>query len=207
MFDLKKLTRYAVFVGAALGLLGPSAFAQYGSYPRTYQRAEWGYANRVVRGTVVAVSNVRYGQRIRLADGMELVVPESALSSMHGRRGAAALVPGDVVRMTVHSVQGDGRDARVLSIELLQSNSYYGNSRRTAGTIVSVNRRDRFMVLETDGGYRINVDLRVYAGRDWSVLDRFQRGDRVSITGRMERGTIIAEEIRSVGDHDRWDHR
>lgn len=207
MFDLKKLTRNAVFVAVALGLVGPSAFAQYGSYPRTYQRAQWGYANRVVRGTVVAVSNMRYGQRIRLADGMELVVPESALSSMRGRRGAAELVPGDVVRMAVYSVQGDGRDARVLSIELLQSNSYYGNNRRIAGTIVSVNRRDRFMMMETDGGYRMNVDLRAYAGRDWSVLDRFRRGDRVSISGRIDRGTIIAEEIRSFGDHDRWNYR
>jgi hypothetical protein len=204
MLDLKKLTRNALFAGVALGLIGPSAFAQYGSYPRTYQRVEYGYANRVVVGTVVAASSSRYGQHIRLRDGMELVVPDSVLGTMRGRRGNAALVPGDVVRMTVYSRPGDGRDARVVSIELLQSNSYFGNNRRMTGTIVSVNRRDRIMVLETERGNTVSVDLNVYA-RNWSAMERFRRGERVTIVGRMERGIVIAEEIRLYDD--RWEHR
>jgi hypothetical protein len=210
MFSTKILSRNMALAGAFTFLLGSSAFAQYGSYPGTYHAADRGYANRVVEGTVASVAVARYGERIRLTNGMDLVVPNSVTAVNQGRRyGAATLLPGDVVRMTVYSREGDGRDARVLSFELLQSNSnsYFGNDRRMSGTIVSFDRRNRSMVVQTDRGRTVSVDLSTYNGRmGW---DTFHRGDRVSITGRMDRGSVFVEDIR-VDNHDRndqYDHR
>jgi len=197
--------------GAITFLLGSSAFAQYGSYPGTYRSADRGYANRVVEGTVASVAVARYGERIRLTNGMDLVVPNSVVGVNQGRRyGAATLLPGDVVRMTVYSREGDGRDARVLGFELLQSNSnnsYFGNDHRMNGTIVSFDRRDRSMIVQTDRGRTISVDLSAYNGRmGWGT---FRRGDRVSITGRFDRGTVIVDDIRVDNNdrYDQYDHR
>jgi len=197
MFSTKSLARNMALAGAFTFLLGSSAFAQYGSYPGTYRAAERGYANRVVEGTVASVAVARNGERIRLTNGMDLVVPNSITAVNQGRRyGAATLLPGDVVRMTVYSREGDGRDARVLSFELLQSNSnsYFGNDHRMNGTIVSFDRRNRSMIVQTDRGRTVSVDLSTYNGRmGWGT---FRRGDRVSITGRFDRGTVIVDDIR-----------
>jgi hypothetical protein len=197
--------------GAFAFLLGSSAFAQYGSDPGTYRAAERGYANRVVEGTVASVAVARNGERIRLTNGMDLVVPNSISGVNQGRRyGAATLLPGDVVRLTVYSREGDGRDARVLGFELLQSNSnnsYFGNDRRMSGTIVSFDRRNRSMIVQTDRGRTVSVDLSTYNGRmGW---DTFRRGNRVSITGRMDRGTVMVEDIRVDNNdrNDQYDHR
>jgi hypothetical protein len=208
MFNTKVLARNMALAGAVTFLLGSSAFAQYGSYPRTYgQVAQRGYANRVVEGTVASVEVARYGQRVRLTNGMDLVVPNSVTGESQGRRyGAATLRRGDVVRMTVYSREGDGRDARVLSLELLQSNSYgngygrgnsyFGADRQMNGTIVSVDRRNRSIVVETDRGRTVTVDVSGYSNRNANGYASFRRGDRISITGRMDRGTIFVEDIR-----------
>jgi hypothetical protein len=214
MFNTKILTRNMALAGAFTFLLGSSAFAQYGYYPGTYRTADRGYANRVVEGTVASVAVARNGERIRLTNGMDLVVPNSITAVNQGRRyGAATLLPGDVVRLTVYSREGDGRDARVLGFELLQSNSnsyygndrnsYFGNDRRMNGTIVSFDRRNRSMVVQTDRGRTVSVDLSTYNGRmGW---DTFHRGDRVSITGRMDRGSVFVEDIRvDGGDRDQY---
>ena len=207
MFSTKILTRNIALAGAITFLLGSSAFAQYGSNPEPNRAADRGYANRVVEGTVASVAVARNGERIRLTNGMDLVVPNSITGANQGRRyGAATLLPGDVVRMTVYSREGDGRDARVLGFELLQSNSssssYFGNDRRMNGTIVSFDRRHRSMVVQTDRGRTVSVDLSTYNGRmGW---DTFRRGNRVSITGRMDRGNVMVEDIR-VDNNDRND--
>jgi hypothetical protein len=214
MFNTKTLTRNMALAGAFTFLLGSSAFAQYGTYPGTYRAAERGYANRVVEGTVASVAVARYGERIRLTNGMDLVVPNSITGVSQGRHyGAATLLPGDVVRMTVYSREGDGRDARVLGFELLRSNrdsnSYFGHDRRMSGTIVSFDRRDRSMIVQTDRGRTISVDLSAYNGRlGWGT---FRRGDRVSISGRFDRdrGMILGDDIRlDNGDqYDQYGHR
>ncbi len=206
MFNTKILTRNMALAGAFTFLLGSSAFAQDGSYPGTYRAAERGYANRVVEGTVASVAVARNGERIRLTNGMDLIIPNSITGVTQGRRyGAATLLPGDVVRLTVYSREGDGRDARVLGFELLQSNrnsnSYFGNDRRMSGTIVSFDRRNRSMVVQTDRGRTISVDLSTYNGRlGWGT---FRRGDHVSITGRMDRGSVFVEDI-SVDSGDQY---
>jgi hypothetical protein len=206
MFNTKILSRNMALAGAFTFLLGSSAFAQYGSNPGTY-RAERGFANRVVEGTVASVAVARNGERIRLTNGMDLVVPNSITGVNQGRRyGAATLLPGDVVRLTVYSREGDGRDARVLGFELLQSNSnsnsYFGNDRRMNGTIVSFDRRNRSMVVQTDRGRTVSVNLSTYNGRmGW---DTFHRGDRVSITGRMDRGNVFVEDIRVIDSGDQY---
>src|SRR5664279_375658 len=124
MFSTKILTRNMALAGAVTFLLGSSAFAQYGSNPGPDRAADRGYANRVVEGTVASVAVARNGERIRMTNGMDLFVPNSITGVNQGRRyGAATLLPGDVVRLTVYSREGDGRDARVLGFELLQSNS------------------------------------------------------------------------------------
>ena len=211
MFNTKILSRNMALAGAITFLLGSSAFAQYGSNPGTYRAAERGYANRVVEGTVASVAVARYGERVRLTNGMDLVVPNSITAVNQGRRyGAATLLPGDVVRLTVYSREGDGRDARVLGFEILQSNannSYFGNDRRMSGTIVSFDRRNRSMIVQTDRGRTVSVDLSTYNGRmGW---DTFRRGNRVSITGRMDRGTVMVEDIRVDNNdrNDQYDHR
>ncbi len=211
MSNTKILSRNMVLAGAITFLLGSSAFAQYGSNPGPDRSADRGYANRVVEGTVASVAVARNGQRIRMTNGMDLFVPNSITAQNQGRRyGAATLLPGDVVRMTVYSREGDGRDARVLGFELLQSNSnnsYFGNDRRMSGTIVSFDRRNRSMVVQTDRGRTVSVDLSAYNGRmGW---DTFRRGNRVSITGRMDRGTVMVEDIRVDNNdrNDQYDHR
>jgi len=204
MFKTKMLARNLVMAGAATLLLGSSAFAQYGSSPRTGAYGNRGFANRVVEGTVSSVVHERNGDRVRLTSGMDLFVPNSIYSMNQGRRfGASMLQSGDVVRMNVWSREGDGRDAQVRSIELLQSASFYGNDRRLSGTVISFDRRARSLVLQAENGRTITVDVRSYGGRG------LRNGDRISISGRMSRGILIADDIRvsNTGQNDQYGHR
>lgn len=188
----KVFIRNLAFAGAVPLLLASSAFAQEGYRPA----AARGYANRVVEGTVAAAEATRNGERIRLTNGMDLVVPNSVLATNQGRPYRMNLLqPGDVVRMTVFSREGDGRDARVRSFEFLRAGTGYGddyyNARSLSGTVLSFDRRNNVLVLQTERGRTVNVDVRSYNGR-------LRRGDRVSVSGRMDRGSgnFIAIGVR-----------
>ena len=204
--NIRILTRNMALAGAATLLLGSSAFAQNRNYPGTYgQGGNRGYANRTVEGTVASVVHDRNGDRVRLTSGMDLFVPNSITSMNQGRRfGASMLQPGDVVRMTVYSREGDGRDAQVRSMELLQSGSAFGNDRRMNGTVVSFDRRSRTLVMQTDNGRTVTVDF-----RGMTSANNFRRGDRISVSGRFERGTVIADDIRlsNADQNDQYGHR
>lgn len=204
MFNTKVLARNLVLAGALPLLVASSAFAQYGSHQGTYRTASRGYANRTVEGTVASVAVARNGgEHVRLTNGMDVVVPPSITSTYQNRRyQAAMLVPGDVVRLNVYSREGDGRDAQVRSMEILSryDNNGYGrngnsgyrngyNQRLISGTIVSFDRRSNLAIVQTDSGRTINVDTNAYSGR-------FRRGDRVNISGRMNRGTFVADGVR-----------
>jgi|KBSMisStandDraft_5_1062788.scaffolds.fasta_scaffold181554_2 hypothetical protein len=192
--NTKIFIRNLAFAGAVPLLLASSAFAQEGYYRPVAAR---GYANRVVEGTVAAVEPARNGERIRLTNGMDLVVPNSVLATNQGRPYQMNLLrPGDVVRMTVFSREGDGRDARVRSFEFLRGGTGYGddnyyNARSLNGTVLSFDRRNNVLVLQTDRGRTINVSVNSYGGR-------IRRGDRVSVTGRMDRdaGTFVAAGVQ-----------
>ncbi|MBV8546338.1 MAG: hypothetical protein JO093_11370 [Acidobacteria bacterium] len=207
MLNTKALIRNVALAGALPLLVASSAFAQYGSYPGTYRTANRGYANRTVEGTVASVAVARNGgEHVRLTNGMDVVVPASITGMYQNRRyQAAMLVPGDVVRLNVYSREGDGRDAQVRSMEILSryDNSYgrngYGyrngrngyNDRLVTGTVVSYDRRSNLAVIQTDNGRTVNVDVNAYGGRN-----AFRRGDRVNISGRMDRGTFVADGVR-----------
>jgi hypothetical protein len=187
-----------LMAGAVTAMLVPSSFAQSPRDQRVYGQRQ-GYANRVVEGTVQSIAHDRYGDHVRLTSGMDLIVPAAITGTYQGRRyGATSLQPGDTVRMNVYSREGDGRDAEVRSLELLSRNAGYGNDnvwgadRRLNGTVVSVNRRARSMVVRTDRGRTINVDL----GNNGRGRNNFRAGDRVSISGRMDRNIVIADDIR-----------
>jgi hypothetical protein len=210
MFNTKRFARNMALAGALPFLVASSAFAQYGGNQGTYRTANRGYANRTVEGTVASVAVARNGgEHVRLTNGMDVVVPPSITGMYQNRRyQAAMLVPGDVVRLNVYSRQGDGRDAQVRSMEILSrySNNGYGNNRNNGyrngnngnngynerqitGTIVSYDRRSNLAVIQTDNGRTVNVNVNAYSGR-------FRRGDRVNISGRMDRGTFIADGVR-----------
>jgi hypothetical protein len=204
MFSAKVFIRNLALAGAVPLLLASSAVAQSGYYDQAPSR---GYANRIVEGTVASIAPARNGERIRLTNGMDLVVPNSVIATNQGRRYQTSLLqPGDVVRMTVYSREGDGRDARVRSFEFLRSaNAYndndrrdgrdYDNDRSIAGTVMSFDPRSNMLVMQTDGGRSINVDVRTYRGR-------FHRGDRVSVSGRMDRssGNFVAVGVQIGGN-------
>jgi hypothetical protein len=205
MFSTKIFIRNVALAGTVTFLLGAPAFAQNPNhnYPRSNdQAANRGFANRVVEGTVASVVRDRNGDRVRLTNGMDLLVPNSISSMNQGRRfGASMLQPGDVVRMNVYSREGDGRDAQVRSLELVSTSSAYSNDRRLNGTVVSVDRRGRNLVIQADNGGRVNIDLTTYGrGRNSSS---FRTGDRVSVTGRMNHGTLIADDVRIATQSDR----
>jgi len=202
MLNPKILARNIALAGALPLLVASSAFAQYGSNQGTYRTANRGYANRIVEGTVASVAEARNGgEHVRLTNGMDLVVPPSITGMYQSRRyQAAMLLPGDVVRMSVYSREGDGRDAQVRSMEIVSrydnnrnGNGYRNgyNDRLIAGTIVSYDRRSNVAVVQTDNGRMINVNVNVYGGRN-----TFHRGDHVNISGRMDRGTFIADGVR-----------
>jgi hypothetical protein len=213
MFNPKVLARNIALAGALPLLVASSAFAQYGSYPGTYRTANRGYANRTVEGTVASVAVARNGgEHVRLTNGMDVVVPASITGMYQNRRyQAAMLVPGDVVRLNVYSREGDGRDAQVRSMEILSrysNNNGYGrngnngygngnngnngyNDRLITGTVVSYDRRSNLAVIQTDNGRTVNVNVNAYGGRG-----AFRRGDRVNISGRMDRGTFVADGVR-----------
>ena len=202
MFKTNVFARNIALAGAVTLLLASSAFAQSDNYGRGERSSGRDFANRVVEGTVASVAPGRNGERIRLTSGMDLIVPNSVLATNQGRRYQMSLLqPGDVVRMNVYSREGDGRDAQVRSFEFLRGgngdrdnnrdNNGYNNDRNLNGTVVSFDRRNNMLVLQTDSGRTINVDVRSYDGR-------FRRGDRVSVSGRMDRdrGTFIAAGVR-----------
>jgi hypothetical protein len=204
MLNTKVLLRNLALAGALPLLVASSAFAQYGSYPGTYRTANRGYANRVVEGTVASVAVARNGEHVRLTNGMDVVVPNSITGMYQNRRyQAAMLLPGDVVRLNVFSREGDGRDAQVRSMEILSrydngydrngNNGYRNgyNDRLISGTIVSYDRRSNLVIVQTSNGRTINVDVNVYGGRN-----PFRRGDLVNISGRMNRGTFVADGVR-----------
>jgi hypothetical protein len=208
MLNTKVLLRNFALAGALPLLVASSAFAQYGSYPGTYRAANRGYANRTVEGTVASVAVARNGgEHVRLTNGMDVVVPASITGMYQNRRyQAAMLVPGDVVRLNVYSREGDGRDAQVRSMEILSrydnnygrngNNGYRNgnngwNDRLITGTVVSYDRRSNLAVIQTDNGRTVNVNVNAYGGRN-----AFRRGDRVNISGRMDRGTFVADGVR-----------
>jgi hypothetical protein len=213
MINPKTLLRNFALAGALPLLVASSAFAQYGNYPGTYRTANRGYANRTVEGTVASVAVARNGgEHVRLTNGMDVVVPPSITSNYQNRRyQAAMLVPGDVVRLNVYSREGDGRDAQVRSMEILSrydnngygrngnngyrnGNNGYGNGyneRLISGTVVSYDRRNNLAVVQTDNGRSVTVNVNAYGGRN-----AFRRGDRVNISGRMDRGTFVADGVR-----------
>lgn len=203
MIKTNVFARNIALAGAVTLLLASSAFAQSGYYGRGEYSADRGFANRVVEGTIASAEQTRFGEHIRMTSGMDLVVPNSVLATNQGQRYQISLLqPGDVVRMSVFSREGDGRDAKVRSFELLRpANGYRDNNgyneRNLNGTVVSFSGREGLMVLQTDSGRTINVDVRAYDGR------RFRRGDRVSVSGRMDRGrgTFVAAGIR-INDRD-----
>lgn len=199
---------YSIALSGALALVaGTSAQAQYPSYERSSNHN----ANRVVEGTVASVAPGRNGDHVRLTNGMDLFVPSSITDANQGRRyGASTLRPGDLVRMNVYSREGDGRDARVRSMEILQSNdrnyrhntyrnnrnNNYRNNSLMSGTVVSVDRRANTVVMREDDGQVTTVDLNTYGGRT-SMTDTLRRGDRISVSGRMNRGgVVIANDVR-----------
>jgi hypothetical protein len=194
--NTKIFIRNLAFAGAVPLLLASSAFAQGRYYEPAAAR---GYANRVVEGTVAAAEPARNGERIRLTNGMDLVVPNSVLATNQGRPYQMNLLqPGDTVRMTVFSREGDGRDARVRSFEFLRSGAGYGNGngnnsyyndRSLTGTVLSYDRRNSVLVLQTDRGRTVNVTVGSYGGR-------VRRGDRISVTGRMNAGSFIATGVQ-----------
>jgi hypothetical protein len=209
MFNIKVLARSIAIAAALPILVASSAFAQNRSYPGTYRAANRGYANRIVEGTVASVAAARNGgEHVRLTNGMDLIVPPSITGSYQSRRyEAAMLLPGDVVRMAVYSREGDGRDAQVRSLEILSryendygrrngNNEYRNrnngyNERLITGTVVSYDRRSDLAIVQTDNGRNVTVDMNAYGGRN-----AVRRGDRVSISGRMNRGTFIADGVR-----------
>jgi len=62
--------------------------------------------------------------------------------------------------------------------------------------VVSVDRRSETLVLQTENGRTVTVDLSDASDDD----SRFRRGDRISVTGRMRRGTFVAEDVRLRGN-------
>ncbi len=202
MFKTNVFARNIALAGTFTLLLASSAFAQSGYYGRGEYSADRGFANRIVEGTIASAEQTRFGEHIRLTSGMDLVVPNSVLATNQGRRYQTSLLqPGDVVRMSVFSREGDGRDARVRSFEFLRSgngyrNDGYNNDRSLSGTVVSFDRREGMLVLQTDSGRTLNVSLQSYDGR-------LHRGDRISVSGRMDRdrGTFIAAGVRLDGNN------
>lgn len=192
MISSKKFARNFALAGALALLVGSSADAQDRNRQRRVDARQ--PANRYVEGTVASVVRERGGDRVRLTNGMDVVVPNAITGQERGRRfGAATLEPGDQVRMEVYSQEGDGRDARVRSLEVVQRNGVYGSDRRLIGNVVSYNKRSGVLVVETDGGRTIDVDARAFADRNTGRA--FRRGDRVSISGRMDRGMLMADDV------------
>jgi hypothetical protein len=207
MLNTKVLLRNIALTGALPLLVASSAFAQYGSYQGSYRAADRGYANRTVEGTVASVELGRNGgEHVRLTSGMDVVVPPSITGMYQNRRyQASMLLPGDVVRLDVFSRDGDGRDAQVRSMQILSrsennnygrrdgNNGYRGgyNDRLISGTIVSYDRRSNLATVQTDNGRTVSVNVYAYGGRN-----AFRRGDRVNISGRMDRGTFVADGVR-----------
>jgi hypothetical protein len=198
MFSAKVLARSIALAGALPLLVASSASAQYGTY-RTASRV---YGNRTVEGTVASVAVARNGEHVRLTNGMDVVVPNSITSNFQNRSyQASMLVPGDVVRLNVYSRAGDGRDARVRSMEIVSryGNNVYGNNgyrngyndRLISGSIVSYDRRANLAIVQTDNGRTISVNVNAYGGRN-----AFRRGDRVNISGRMNGGMFVADGVR-----------
>jgi hypothetical protein len=190
MFNVRNIARRIALAGAFPLLLASAALAQ-DYYPRTDQPVvtSRGFANRIVEGTVASVAPARFGERIRLTNGMDLVVPQSVVPTNQGRNYQWSMLrPGDVVRMAVWSREGDGRDARVRSVELLRSSTGYGsgyyNDRNITGTVLSLDRRNDVLVMQTDNGRTFNVSL---VNNDVRV----RRGDRITVTGRMDRGNGV----------------
>lgn len=101
--------------------------------------------------------------------------------------------------MNVYSREGDGRDARVRSLEILQTNGRNQRNRNNSlmsGTVISVDRRANTLVFRGDDGRVTTVDLNTYGQRD-STTNSLRRGDRVSVSGHMNRGGVVmANDVR-----------
>ena len=200
----------SIALAASLCLVGGSAVMAQTT------RTSRGYANRVVEGTVASVVHERNGDRVRLTNGMDLLVPTTITGMRQGRRyGASSLRAGDVVRMNVYSREGDGRDAEVRSLEFLQqagtynnngtyrnnngtyrNNGAYGRNAEITGSVVSVDRRARRLVVQADNGQAVTVDVSGSSNASWNS---YRRGDRVVIDGVTRNGMFMATDLRTNG--------
>jgi hypothetical protein len=206
MLKTKNVARSMAITAAFTLMAGSSAFAQNRSYQGTYDRVATGYTNKVIEGTVSTVVQERNGERVRLTNGMSAWVPNSVTGMNQGRRyGAATLRPGDVVRMGLYSRKGDGRDAEVQSLQLLSSvngynngavnGRYNNNGRQLTGTVVSYDRRNNMMVMQTDQGRTVSVNVGAYNSGRGNNATRWRRGDRITVSGRMDRGNFVATDV------------
>jgi hypothetical protein len=196
--DIKNATRALAIVSAmALGITAPPAIAQGRSAVRRT-------VNRVVEGTVSSVTREGNGERVRLTNGMDVLVPRTvARRSNTTRRGATVLQPGDIVRLDVYSNEGDGRIAQARSVEFLTrtgnnrygnngnygNNNYGNNGNRMSGVVTTVDRRAGTLVMRADNGSLMTVRINGSAAG-------YRNGDRINVNGRYDRGTIYATDIR-----------
>jgi len=200
--------RIAAIAGGLTLLAGSSAFAQQQiEKPRDQGSYNENVGGRTIEGTVESVAPDRDGQRVRLTNGTNVLVPNSVTGTNQGHRwGASNLQRGDTVRMNVYD-NGDGRDALVRSMEMMASNSNYNynnsynNDQRFDGTVVSFNRRRDTLVMRSDEGRNVNVSMRAMDGRNNTSGTNFRRGQRISVTGRLDRGVLIADDVQRIRDN------
>jgi len=80
-------------------------------------------------------------------------------------------------------------------------NNSYNNDKRFDGTVVSFNRRRDTLVMRSDEGRNVNVSMRAMDGRNNTSGTNFRRGQRISITGRLDRGVLIADDVQRIRDN------
>lgn len=203
---MKTTNKLAALVMVVATLVAPSLFADERHRGRTEQGRN-SYRTVTVEGRISDIDRDRNGFVIGLnRDNQRLFASvDTRVQNVSGRNQHRTRVrdleQGDFIRAIGR------RDNRgwiyVDSITLVreEDDRHDGGDRRLSGSVVSIDYRRNIMVVQSDRGRSVTVDISSIRRRD---LDDIRRNDRVLIRGDWQRNGLFEAERVEEDRRSRW---
>ncbi|HYI10678.1 MAG TPA: DUF5666 domain-containing protein [Thermoanaerobaculia bacterium] len=207
---MKGTKKLAALVITVVTLIAPSLFADERHRGRT-DNGRHGLRTVNVEGRITDIDRERNGfviqvnrSNYRLFAPVDTRVVNVSSRNERQRKRVRDLENGDVIRATGRSDER-GR-VYVESITLLRNEDdrHDQDDRHLRGTVKSINDRRDIIVVQSDRGRSIAVDVRRLERSRRFDLDNLRRGDHVVIRGDWQRdGQFEAERIE-IDRRSRW---
>ena len=203
---MKTTNKLMALVIAVAALAAPSLFADERHRGRTDHGRNATFAvtvdgritdiDRERNGFVITVNRTRY----RLFATVDTRVRNASGRNEHRTR-VRDLEVGDVIRAAGRSDQRSWVYVDTITLVREEDDRHDRDDRRLSGSVVSIDYRRNIMVVESDRGRSVTVDISNLRRRD---LDDFRRGHRIVIRGDWQRNGLFEAERVEEGRRSRW---